>query len=344
MKTRFESYNVRGLPEGCKYCLRGEKLVLFVGGKCSRACWYCSLSNFRKKSDECFANERTVKEDIDLINEAKESNARGAGITGGDPLVYFEKTLRYSKLLKKIFGNKFHIHIYLPLNLVSKEKIKKLEPFIDEFRFHPNFLINKEIDYGEIEKIKMVSQICGKNRVGLELPMMPEKTNDIYNYVIKLRGYVSFLNLNEFEISETNFKTITKKYSLNEDTYTIRNSISEGQKLIEMLKKEKIKIHLCSARTKDGYQYVNRLKKHNIMPYGKRLSDGNVAYFVIYSNNVNKDLKIISNITNKFVLDKNRFILSKSSVRKLYNKTNLKIEKIIEPPVWNADYMERTEL
>ena len=126
MKTKFDSYNINGFVDGCKYCLKGEKLVLFIGGKCSRACWYCSLSDFRKHSDICFANERTVRKNSDLIEEAINSHAKGAGITGGDPLVYFNKTLKYSKLLKEKFGKDFHIHIYLPPKLVTEEKIKMM--------------------------------------------------------------------------------------------------------------------------------------------------------------------------------------------------------------------------
>ncbi len=340
-KTKFESYNINGLPNGCKYCIRGEKTVLFIGGKCSRACWYCSLSDFRKKSNDCFANERIVKKNSDLIEEVNESNSKGVGITGGDPLVYFKKTLEYAKMLKKEFGKDFHIHIYLPPKLVTKEKLKQLEPFIDEFRFHPSFLISQSEK--EIDKIKLASKICGKSRIGIELPMIPEKTKDIYEYILEIKELISFVNLNEFEISETNFNIITKKYTLNEDTYTIRNSITQGKKLIKKLNKTKLKIHLCTARTKDCFQYINRLKNHNILQYGKRTSDGNIIYYVIYSENIKKDLGKISKNTNKFILDEKnkRFIISKKTIRNLSKNTNLKIEKILEPPVFNADYMER---
>lgn len=344
MKTRFESYNIGGLPDGCKFCLRGEKLVLFIGGKCSRNCWYCSLSNFRKKSDYCFANERKVLKDSDLIEEVVESHAKGAGITGGDPLVYFDKTLRYAKLLKKTFGREFHIHIYLPPKLISEAKLRKLKPYIDEFRFHPAFLIDSSNE--EIDKIKIASRVCGKNRIGIELPMFPEMEKETYKYILKIKDLISFVNLNEFEISETNFNIITKKYRLNEDTYTVRNSISVGKDLVKKLRGKGLKVHLCSARTKDCYQYVNRLKKHNIMPYGKRMSDGNVIYFVIYYKNIEKDYRKISEFTNRFVVDKTnkRFILSRCIVRKLYKYTDFKIERIVEPPVFGADYFERYKI
>ena len=126
MKTSYNSYCENGIIEGCKFCVKGQKLVLFVGGKCSRACWYCSLSKTRKNSDTIWANERICKKPEDVIKEVEESNAKGAGITGGDPLLYLNTTLKYAKALKNRYGKDFHIHIYLPPQLITELKLKKL--------------------------------------------------------------------------------------------------------------------------------------------------------------------------------------------------------------------------
>ncbi len=346
MKTKFDSFNIGGLPDGCQQCVRGEKLVLFMGGRCSRSCWYCSLSDSRKKCRQIFANERVIKNAHELIEEAELSNAKGAGITGGDPLVEYEKTLLYAKTLKERFGSDFHIHIYLPLKLVSKDKIERLRKYVDEFRFHPSFLINDDLDLTneEIKKLEMVNSIVGKDRMGLELPMMPNKQKEIYNYIKNIKDSISFVNLNEFELSETNFKIITKDYSLNEDTYTVRNSITEGKKLMKELKKNKIniKIHLCSARTKDCHQYVNRMKLREILPYGKKTKNGTVIYYIILTKNLKEDEKTISKITSEYYIDKEkkRIIIKKRKLRKLYRETNLKFARIEEHPSYMSDYLE----
>lgn len=119
-KTGFDSYYINGFADGCKYCVEGEKLVLFITNKCESNCWYCSLSNNRKKQKLVTANERPCKNVKEVFEEVKESNATSAGITGGDPLTCLRKTVKFAKALKKKFGKKFHIHIYSTTKLVNK--------------------------------------------------------------------------------------------------------------------------------------------------------------------------------------------------------------------------------
>ena len=236
MKTKFNSYSLGSLPEGCKQCVEGKKLVLFIGGKCSRACWYCSLSDNRKNSPTCFANERKIKTTKDLINEVFEGNSRGCGITGGDPLFYFKQTLKYARTLKKKFGKKFHIHIYLPFPLVDEKKIRKLAEYVDEFRFHPGFLTDIKMAPIDVAKLKLVNSIICRRRMGIEMPVIPGLEKEIYAFIEKTKDLVSFVNLNEFEISDTNFKTITKKYKLNKDTYSVNGSLKAGLWILKQVK------------------------------------------------------------------------------------------------------------
>jgi pyruvate formate-lyase activating enzyme-like uncharacterized protein len=316
IKSDFASCYLNGVPEGCKLCVRGKKLVLFLGGRCSRSCWYCSLGDKRKKCEKSFANEREIKVPRDLILEAKESKALGAGITGGDPLVYFDKLLKYSSALKKEFGTKFHIHVYLPLGLVDRQRIEKLSEYVDEFRFHPSFLM-KEIDFSEVDKIKMVSKVVGKARVGLELPMLPGKRKEFLKFLKSVVSYISFLNLNEFEISETNFARVSKEYKMNNDSYSVKKSKKEGLRLMKKIARlyPSLKVHLCTARTKDAYQFRNRLKQYDVLPFGKKTDDGTAVYFVVYDNM--KDLLKKFRKGVWFDKEKGRVLVSEKVVEKV---------------------------
>ncbi len=335
-KTKFDSYCVNGFAKGCKYCVKGKKLVLFISGICEVNCWYCSLSKKRKNKNLIFANERECKTFGDVAEEVRESKATSAGITGGDPLACLDKTIKFASQLKKEFGKRFHIHIYLPTKFTTREKLEKLSKCVDEVRFHPEFLINKSKMKEDIEKIKIGKNIFGRKNTGIELPMIPEKKEEILDFILSIEKFISFVNLNEFELSETNFDIVTKKYSLNEGGYVVSESLKAGKWILNELakKKTKLKVHLCTAELKNCSQFANRLKRHKILPYGKKTKDGTVIYLI-----VNKKL----NEKNTFYDEKKkRTILSPQTARKLIGK--YKIKRIEEYPTYDRIEVEEEVL
>jgi pyruvate formate-lyase activating enzyme-like uncharacterized protein len=336
MKTKFDSYCIGGISEGCKYCVKGEKLVLFVTGVCKRNCWYCSLSKKRKNKNVIFANERECKNMKEIIRETRESRATSAGITGGDPLLNIERTVKFASELKKKFGKSFHIHIYLPTKFVTKQKLKQLSKYVDEVRFHPEFLINKNKAEEDIEKIKLASLFWEKGNVGIELPMIPDKKKDILDFILKIKNYIGFVNLNEFELSDTNFKKIIEKYKLKEGGYVVKGSLEAGKWILNELEKKKIKLkaHLCTAELKNWHQFKNRLKRHSILPYGKRTEEGTVIYLV-----VNKKLKAKGTFYDS---EKKRTIVSEKVARKLLGK--YKIFRVEEFPTHDRIEVEEEEI
>ena len=347
LKTKFSSYCCKGFAEGCRLCLKGEKLVLFIDGRCSRNCYYCSLSSKRKNKPETWANERKCKNIKEVIEEAKESNSKGAGITGGDPLLNLKKTAKYSKELKKKFGKKFHIHIYLPTRLVNEKNLKKLSESVDEVRFHPEFLIKNMMPQetqAETQKIKKAAEIFGKENTGIEMPMIPDKKKQIFQFIKKAAEYVGFVNLNEFEISETNFKHIIENYSLEKEGYVIKGSKQAGIWVLKKCLQERLKtkIHLCTAETKNWHQYKNRLLKHEILPYGKRIKEGTVRYFANYDSY--EKLKKQQNNKKGYYPDKKkkRIILNPKQAEKL--RKNYKIELVEEYPTYDGIETERWEI
>jgi len=291
-----------------------------------------------------WANERPCESTKDIIKEAEESNAKGAGITGGDPLVYFDKTIKAAKALKQRFGKKFHIHIYLPLVLVDKAKLEALHKYIDEVRFHTSFLaeeVTKEKYAEEIEKIKLASSIFGKENTGTELPLLPEKKQEIIDFIKEIEPYIGFANLNEFELSDTNFDIITKDYTLNSDTYTINQSLETGKEILSKLKNLPLKIHLCTAKTKNHHQYHNRLLRHNILPYGIRTEDATVIYYTIVPEDLKKTTKELKQYTKKFHIDNKgkRIILKESEVEKIFKTKKFTINFSEEHPTFDSEKM-----
>jgi len=335
MKTNYSSYRLKSFPKGCKLCVKGRKSVVFVTGLCSRGCKFCPLSNIRKNKDTAYINERKILSKKDIIQEIKISGAKGCSLTGGDPLLNLERTLNYAKIIKQNFGKRFHIHIYLSTKLVDEFKLKNLSEYIDEVRFHPD--LDGKIQE-EIRKISLAKKFWKKKNIGIELPMFPDKQKEILTFIKCVRPFISFVNLNELESGESSERYILKKYSLNEEGYTVENSLKVGLDLLKKIKKERLglRVHLCTAHLKNWYQYRNRLKNYKIPKFFKKTPEGTLIYFVTKENpNLN---------ATDFYKDKSKpqWILNPRKVRSLIS--NLKVYRIEEYPTYEREEAEVEEL
>ncbi len=258
-ENKYFSYNQGELPDGCKYCVRGEKLVLFVTGLCPRTCYFCPISDKKYGHDVIYANERRVNTAEDIIKEARLMQARGAGITGGDPLIKLERTIKYIKELKKTFGSSFHLHLYTSLNLVTERALAKLaEAGLDEIRVHFDF--DDEIFW---KKIVLAKKFTWK--VGAELPCIPTKIAEMKKIADLISGHVDFLNLNELEradnehssLDEAGFKTI------HQFSYATEGSVKAGLEIAQHVKEKgyAYPVHICTAKLKENVQLRNRMRR-----------------------------------------------------------------------------------
>jgi len=268
-ETKYYSKLLGQLPKGCKQCVRGEKLVIFVTGVCPQKCFYCPISPNKQDKDITYANERLVKKDDDLIAEAKDNSAKGAGFTGGDPLARLERTCNYLKLLKKEFGKSFHCHLYTPLILVTEDSLKKLyDSGLDEIRFHPDF----ENQKGKKDWKKMLLASKFDWDVGVEIPVLPDKLEEMKELVdfiaknsfSKEKNGFKFLNLNELEVSELCEEAFEKRdYKIKETNYYgVEGSEEVAIELMKYVEKKgyEFDVHYCTCTLKDKVQMGNRLK------------------------------------------------------------------------------------
>ncbi len=245
------------LPEGCKRCAKGTKMVLFVTGRCNSKCFYCPLSEEKAKKDIVFADEMPVQSDEDILFEANAIAADGAGLSGGDPLCRLERTLEYIRLLKAQYGEDFHIHLYTSQADVSESVLKQLaDAGLDEIRFHP-----QAKDWSGIEAAVKIDI-----DVGIEVPVFPNQGEYLKEVATRAeRIGVSFLNINELESSETNFESLVRRglRLRNTGTAAIDGSAELANDMLEWSVDalQKLSVHYCSARFKDAVQMRNRLSR-----------------------------------------------------------------------------------
>ncbi|NPA38665.1 MAG: radical SAM protein [Candidatus Nanohaloarchaeota archaeon] len=292
----------KGYAKGCEFCMRGEKLVLFITGLCDNRCFYCPVSELKFGKDMIYANERKVESFFDVLDEVNLTDAKGAGITGGDPLKTLDKTVDFIKKMKIFFGKKFHIHLYTPLTLVNENTLSKLyEAGLDEIRFHPDIF-----DDSLWDRMKLAKKY--KWSVGIEIPVLPGHSERVKKLMLYAVDIVEFFNLNELELSDTK----VKHYRLHdlryepkhELSYGVKGSEEEAIKLIEWAKQQNLsyKVYYCSAKLKDGVQLKNRLKrraKNIAMPWEVETEEGTLIRGVIYAKDYEPSSSYLQHIMNE---------------------------------------------
>jgi len=259
------------LPYGCRQCVLGKKLVLFVTGRCARSCYYCPLGPSRKDVDSSFANERPAKSVADVISEARMMRAQGCGVTGGDPMERLGRTVKFVKALKEEFGNSFHVHLYTNGALATIPHLKRLRSAgVDEIRFHFS-------EKGVRNALKV-----GGWSVGAEVPAIPGELERLKKHIMALdRLGAQFINLNELDFSETNAVLLSRQgFSLSSQFGSaVAGSRETALKLLDWARNNTqcISVHFCASRVKGGIQLRRRLLRtaRNVRkPYESISRDG----------------------------------------------------------------------
>jgi pyruvate formate-lyase activating enzyme-like uncharacterized protein len=322
-ETAGKSLVIGNLPNGCKYCIRGQKLVLFVTGLCNKppnCFWFCPLSEKKKDLDVIYANELLVTNDSNIVNEVQLTDAKGAGLTGGEPLLFPERVIHFIRLLKESFGQKFHVHLYTNGIFLTTDVLSQLiEAGLDELRFHPCNDVYEQMKWAEEYGID----------IGIEVPVIPttEHVNKIKYFVRRLENIDgSFINLNEFEFTDPQADELKRRgFILKEGTLAaVKGSESTALELLDWIRtNSSITAHYCPIITKDQFQLKNRLlrrAKSIAKPYEEVTEDGLLLKGIIGGNFTRDELSRARNwliqefnIPSKYIginLKKNRLEIS----------------------------------
>lgn len=309
----------RGIPKGCKLCLKGQKTVLFLNGICQKpdhCSWYCPISTERRDKNFTFANEIEITSKEGLLEEVNKIDAKGMSITGGEPLseLNLEKTLDYIKYIKIQKGNKFHVHLYTNgINFNNSIASKLALAGLDEIRFHPS----KE-NWSNIELALNKGLI-----VGAEVPVIPnkEKIKELHKFIIYLNSIgVDFINLNEFEYCFPNSESLKSRgYQLKKGS--IASVVNSHEVAIDLMKdlsnKVSIKMHFCPIRSKDYYQLKNRYLRRakNIkLPFEIITEEGLLMFAQIEGNK--DDIEKFSNILlTEMKINKNLILFNGKDIK-----------------------------
>jgi len=257
--TKYLSYYVGELPEGCRLCMNGMKLVYFATGLCSRSCFYCPLSRERKGRDVVYADEVPVRSLEDVIAEAKAIDARGVGVTGGDPILRVDRVVETLRALRGALPRRLHVHLYTTTQpYVDESSLSKLlDAGIDELRFHPNLEV---VD--ELVPLKLAVDIGFK--AGLEVPAIPGFEDRTWRIIERAeRLGASFVIINELEMTEPNALALqVRGFKLKVGSVSaVQGSWEAAMTLLRSVEELGLDGHFCPAYIKDSAQFRNRLRR-----------------------------------------------------------------------------------
>lgn len=288
-----DSTYTQPLSPGCRMCAKGEKMVVLATGRCTIDCYYCPLSFRKKGTDRIFADEWELASERDtdtLLAEAHAIHAKGAGITGGDPLLVWQRVSRYIRLLKASYGDRFHIHLYTS-GLQNTDALPIfVDEGLDEIRFHP-----LPATWGTMAKSPLSKALRTLSSydvdVAVEVPVIPGMEQDLLS-LIAWADYqgIRWVNLNELEFSEQNCQAFMKRgYDVKNDlSAAVAGSQKTALKVVTKASERDfdVGVHYCSVSFKDRIQLRNRIKRRAktvARPYDVITSDGTLMKGVVES-------------------------------------------------------------
>ena len=313
-----DSSYIEPLSPACKMCADGSKMVVLITGLCPASCYYCPLSKKKQGKDKIFADEWELDNEDDtekLLLEAKYIEAKGAGITGGDPLFVWKRTKKYIKLLKENFGSNFNIHLYTS-GLKNGEYINDfVSAGLDEIRFHPMPKNWQDMNKSLIAK-SIKNALKTDVDVAIEIPVIPDMQKDIFSMIYWANEIgIKWINLNELEFSETNAKELKSRgFSVkNEISAAVKGSEEAASEIIKKVKENNLElgVHYCSSSFKDGIQLKNRIRRraNNIAKEFEVITkQGTLLKGVVYSKKMSLKQAYELLIQNYNIEDKYVFI------------------------------------
>lgn len=237
------------ISRGCELCGAGKWSCLFITNKCNANCFYCPAE---QKNDEIPSTQSLNFESADLYADyVKTFGFKGVSFSGGEPLLFFDRTIEYLKAVRKVLPD-IYIWMYTNGILADNVKMQRLaDAGLNEIRFDIG-----AVDYS-LEKIKTAKGIIPN--ITIEIPAVPEKIEKIISLLPDMISLgVTNLNLHQLRFTNYNAKKLLKhKYTyIGAERPIVLESEIAALKILDYAKKHDlpIGINYCSFAFKNRFQ------------------------------------------------------------------------------------------
>ena len=250
--------DVAKLSRGCQLCGEGQWSCLFINNLCNGKCFYCPTQQTDLAQPE--TNTLIFEEPETYVEYIRQFGFKGVSISGGEPLITFEKSLAFIKAVKDSFGEEVYVWLYTNGILLTPEKVEALKVAgLNEIRFDIG-----ATDY-KTDNLKLaVGQIPV---VTVEIPAVPQEEELLKNKIRELKDLgVSHLNFHQMRLTPYNFNKLVEHdytYTHGEKVTVIESELT-ALRLIQFSLDEGVNlpINYCSFVYKNRHQKSANRKKH----------------------------------------------------------------------------------
>lgn len=345
------------ISKGCQICGSGKWSCLFITNQCNASCFYCPA---RQDQDELPSTQGLqFDHPTDYAQYVKHFGFKGVSFSGGEPLLFFDRTLEYLKAVRKICGSDIYIWMYTNGILADPEKLQKLaEEGLDEIRF----------DIGatayNLDKVRLAKGLIPV--VSIEIPAVPEEKEKLLRLLPQMvEAGVHHLNLHQMRLTPYNADKVVKRgYTIiNAEKPIVMESELTALEIIQYAKEQDLKlgINYCSFHYKNRFQKAGfrTIVTENISPlsiltnngYLREFKDNHITYksLKLYSEKPlkmeTKELKLNGKIY--FIAEKTNLNERDLSDVQISNINQLLAVEPNQPPddpllfkIWQLEYIE----
>lgn len=242
---------INSLSPGCHICGEGNWSCLFITGICNASCFYCpaaqDLDGMPQTQSLLFPTESGY------VNYINQFEFKGVSFSGGEPLLFFDRTRNYLEAVRKGCDPSVYIWMYTNGILGTDEKFKILaDAGLNEIRF----------DLGAVNYNPKVLKNAAKYipNVTVEIPAIPEHKERLFELLPVLCDYgVSNLNLHQLRLTSYNAGKLLKNpytYLRFEQPVVIESELA-GLDTMRYVNEKKIPIGVNYC----NFQFKNRFQK-----------------------------------------------------------------------------------
>ena len=238
------------LSPGCRICGEGGWSCLFINGKCNCRCFYCPAA--QEEIGVPTTNRVPFDRAADYADYVRHFAFSGVSISGGEPLLTFDRTLKHIAAVRRKMGDDLHIWLYTNATLLTEDYLLRLKDAgLNEIRM--------DISAADYSLKKAALAVGVVPCITVEIPAIPEDHERLAALLPEMHDLgINHLNLHQLRLTphnRANFKNRPYTY-LHGEKVTVLESELAALSLIQEARDRGVDlpVNYCSFVYKHRYQ------------------------------------------------------------------------------------------